>query len=160
VFRVTREGEDVGTMTQEIETVTLQDGVVTATIANTHSVRDSAGEVRTSEGIATYRKDAEGVSYVEGDAERVTEFKLPLEDGTTWVDRGIAIAVEAIETIDVPYRSGLTAVRVGGETRLGLVRNWYVAGVGFTKSEFPNSAQRTMRFELTDYTTVPSNPVY
>jgi hypothetical protein len=151
-YRLDLNGKAIGTSTNQLGAVASSGGVVTAKVAITTQASDAAGQSIQTKAIATYRKTTDELTYETADGVKRLELKLPLEPGKAWKDAGMDVTVEGPVVLDVPYKQGVSALKVVAKVNGTVVAtNWYASGFGLVRGEAIDQQGNKTVLELTAY---------
>lgn len=151
-YRLDLNGKAIGTSTNQLGAVASSGGVVTAKVAITTEASDAAGQSIQTKAIATYRKTTDELTYETADGVKRLEIKLPLEPGKAWKDAGMDVTVEGPVVLDVPYKPGVSALKVVAKVNGTVVAtNWYASGLGLVRGEAIDPKGNKTVLELTAY---------
>jgi hypothetical protein len=152
VYRMSLNGKVIGKSTTQAGVVEAADGVVKAKVAVTTEAQDAAGQSITAKAIATYRKTADELLYEMANGTRRVELGLPLAKGKAWKDAGLDVAVEAEETLSVPYKKDVKALKVVAKVGQTIVAtNWYAPDLGLVRGEATDGRGNITVLELENY---------
>lgn len=148
-YELAIDGRRVGRVSMKAGAVQNENGVVSTTITHTMTTFDAEGHQQEKTQRFTYRKVADELSYETEQGLRRIELKLPLEVGDAWMDNGLKVSVEGLETATVPFKTFEQAVKVVASGSDGAsATNWYADGYGLVKSETAAADGSTLSFEL------------